>query len=124
MADIDGLDCGRRLVWCLRNADTFRGWRSSRHFGDKTLAVASATRALVVRFNSYFALCIAFAATSLTFACIGRVQFAVSMAEYLAALAALAVFMAVQIAFLWVAAAREREAQRRQWEAELRTRGA
>ena len=46
------------------------------------------------------------------------------MAEYLALLAALAVFVVVQGVFLWSAAARQREAARRQWEAELRTRGA
>jgi hypothetical protein len=47
------------------------------------------------------------------------------MAEYLAALAALTVFGIVQGAMLlWTASPRQREDARRQWEAELRTRGA
>jgi hypothetical protein len=47
-----------------------------------------------------------------------------SPAECLAALAALAVFVGVMAAFLAVAASREREAARKQWQADLRTRGA
>jgi hypothetical protein len=47
------------------------------------------------------------------------------MAEYLAALAALAVFGFVQGGLLlWAASARQREDARRQWEADLRTKGA
>jgi hypothetical protein len=47
------------------------------------------------------------------------------MEEYLAALAALAVFGFVLGGFLlWAASARQREDARRQWEADLRTKGA
>jgi hypothetical protein len=46
------------------------------------------------------------------------------MAEYLAALAALAVFGFVQGLFLRAAAQRQREDARRQWQADLRTKGA
>jgi hypothetical protein len=46
------------------------------------------------------------------------------MAEYPAALVALAVFAVVQGVFLWTEAERQREAARRQWQAELRNRGA
>ena len=75
--------------------------------------------------NDYFALCIAFAASSLTVAPNVGLWFRNhDMAEYFAALAALAVFAAVQGLFLWNAAARQREAARRQWQHELRTRGA
>jgi hypothetical protein len=47
-----------------------------------------------------------------------------SMAEFLSALAALVAFVTVLGIFLWAEAAREREAARRQWLAELRTWGA
>jgi hypothetical protein len=54
-----------------------------------------------------------------------RFNFArISMTEYLAALAALAVFVAIQRVFLRSAAERQREAARRQWLDELRTKGA
>jgi hypothetical protein len=71
-------------------------------------------------------LCIAFAASSLRVAAKVEVYgFELkTMAEYLAALAASAVFVVVQRIFAWAAAGREREAARRQWQAELRSRGA
>ena len=46
------------------------------------------------------------------------------MAQYLAGLAALMVFVAVLLVFLSAVAAREREAAHRRSQAELRTRGA
>lgn len=47
-----------------------------------------------------------------------------SKTEFFAAAAALAVFCTVLVAFLSIAANREREAARKQWQNDLRTKGA
>jgi hypothetical protein len=99
----------------------------------RTLANASATRnrrrdrqpRIGARFNDYFALNVGFAGYSRT---IGRIDWGdghpMGIGQYLAVAAALAVFVAVLYAILSALAEREREAARKQWEADLRTRGA